>query len=89
MLYSLAVERVILYAISIWYSDKVKLALRLISKQRALLLCVTMFYATVAKDSLPVFAEVLQLDLLMRMNRDFTDLVRWQEEIVDAGFPPP
>lgn len=41
MLYSIVVERIILYAASIWYSDKVKLAGRLLSIQRARLLCVT------------------------------------------------
>lgn len=84
-LYSTIVERIVLYAVPVWYNCKVVLAKRLQSLQRSLLLWVTKCYKTVSTDALKVLAGVLPLDVRAEIYRDFTTLVRWNKSVSDTA----
>lgn len=83
MLYSVLAEQIILFVVSIWYSNynNVVIQYRLISMKRALLLCVTKYYSTIYMDALHIFAWILSLDLGAKINRNFTARVHWQRNV--------
>lgn len=81
MLYSMIVERKILYVACIRYSNNVRLANRLLSIQRIFLLRVAKCYKTIALDSLYVLTRVLLPNLCAEMDKDYMALVQWHQEI--------
>lgn len=62
-IYLRATERLILYAVEIWYRDVVRINTKLLQIQRIAVLPITKCYKTVATDALNVLAGTVPLDI--------------------------
>lgn len=62
-LYLLATERLVLYAVEIWYSDNCRMNLKLQKTQRLSMIIITKCYRTVATYTLNLLTGLTPLDI--------------------------